>query len=368
MKKTAQWFAAVSSKMAAVLAMAIFFVGCNKEKTVQSYDVPKESTAPAMTDASQTDNAQLAFPADLRWTLPAGWTQVPVQEKAGAMFRPDAAISVSPDDAKMRATVSHLGDAPGARSVLENVNRWAGQVQLPKMTEQDLPKAVTHIKVRDVEVDVVDLEGASETLLGAIIPHNTETWFVKLSGPSAAVDEQKVRFATFVKSIHFEASPEPSVTPPSAGPAAPGNASGSVAGGVDGAQWTLPPNWTAEPGNSFRLATIHPDGNGATEIKVSKFAGLGGGAGANVTRWRGDVGLEAVDDAHADPGQLATFGGRSWTLHDYTGPADGGKRVIVAMLDANGETWFFKLIGPTDAVAKVKPAFDAFLASIKVGS
>ncbi|HWE03703.1 MAG TPA: hypothetical protein VG326_14960 [Tepidisphaeraceae bacterium] len=353
--------------LAAAVSMSICSVGCDKEKAIRSYDVPKESTAPATADAgnSQPDLSEVTFPADLRWTLPAGWTQVPVAPNDSAMFRPDAAISVAPADPKMLLTVSHLGDAPGARSVLENVNRWAGQLQVPKMTEADLPKVVTHVKAADVEIDVVDLEGPGNTLLAAIIPHAADTWFVKLSGPSAAIDEQKERFANFVHSIHFDANP-PSA--PVAGAPSPGNGGSSVATGIDGARWTLPPTWTAEPGNAMRLATIHPDGNGATEIRVSKFAALGGGAGANVTRWRGDVGLGAVDDAQADPGQQATLGGRSWTIHDYTGPAGGGKRVIVAMLDSNGDTWFFKLIGPTDAVGKAKNAFDQFLASVKIGS
>ena len=355
--------------LATALPLAFISIGCDKEKSVRSYDVPKESTTPTMADAGAPSEAtEVTFPGDLRWTLPAGWTQVAVPANASAMFRPDAAISVSPDDAKLLLTVTHLGDAPGARSVLENVNRWAGQLQLPKMADGDLSKVVTHMKLPDVETDVVDLEGPGNTLLGAIVPHGGDTWFLKLSGPSAAVNEQKEKFANFVHSVHFDANP--SVVPPApvVGPPVQGNGDSSVATGVDGAKWTLPPGWTAEPGSTMRLATIHPGGNGATEIIVSKFAGLGGGLGANATRWRRSVGLDPVDDANADPGQQVTLGGSSWTIHDYTGPADGGKRLIVALLDSNGQTWFFKLIGPTDAVGKVKPAFDQFLASVKVAS
>ncbi len=375
MNKTAQ----LSLFLAASLPLAAFSIGCDKEKTVRSYDVPKETSTPTVADVTApppADAGQLTFPLDLRWTLPDGWAQIPVSASAGAMFRPDAAISVSPDNSKLLLTVSHLGDAPGARSVLGNVNRWAGQVQLPNMTDADLPKVTTHIKLADVEVDVVDLEGAGTSLLGAIIPHNTETWFLKLSGPSAAIGEQKERFARFVQSVHFDSNPAvaptPSVPPaqgPAVGPPLPGEANGSVATGVDGAHWTLPPNWTAEPSNDqFLMATVYPDGNGATPIKVSRIAGVGGGAGANVSRWRGFVGLEPVDNANADPGQQLNIGGRSWTIHDYTGPADGGRRIIIALSDANGETWYFKLLGKTDAVAKVKPAFDQFLASVKIGS
>jgi hypothetical protein len=101
------------------------------------------------------------------------------------------------------------------------------------------------------------------------------------------------------------------------------------------------------------------------EIKVSKFGAVGGGAGANVTRWRGEVGLAPVSDAEADPGQTVKAGAATLTVHDYTGPANGGTREIIAQTDAGGATWYFKLIGPTSAVAAQKAAWDQFLASLR---
>ncbi len=139
----------------------------------------------------------------------------------------------------------------------------------------------------------------------------------------------------------------------------------AVSSGVAGATWTLPAGWTAKPGDAMRLATIHPAGNGNTEIKVSKFGAISGGLGMNVSRWHGDVGLDPVDDEHADAGQQVMIGNRPWTIHDYTGPAAGGRRVIIASTDSGGETWYFKLLGPTEAVGGVKGDFDRFLAGIK---
>ena len=356
--------------LAFALAAGVFSAGCEKVKTVRSYEAPKETPSVIADSGSANPDmpaAPAGFPADLRWTLPRGWTQAAVPGAAGAAFRPDAAIRVSPDDPKLLLTISHLGDSPFARSVLENVNRWAGQIQAPKMTEADLPKGVTHIAIGDQSADVAELDGEGRKMLGAIVPHASETWFIKLSGESAAVGAQKENFLQFVKSLHFDtgnSAPAPA-NPPANPIAGPGEAASPVAAGVAGATWTLPNGWTATPGDSFRVATLHPGDNALTEIRVSKFAGLGGGAGANVSRWHGDVGLDPVDDAHADTGQQVNLGGRTWTLHDYTGPANGGRRVIVAMTDAGGGTWFFKLLGPTDAVAKAKPEFDQFLASVK---
>jgi len=45
----------------------------------------------------------------------------------------------------------------------------------------------------------------------------------------------------------------------------------------------------------------------------------------------------------------------TFTIHDYSGPAKGGTREIVALTELNGATWYFKLIGPTDAVTAQNP-------------
>jgi len=85
----------------------------------------------------------------------------------------------------------------------------------------------------------------------------------------------------------------------------------------------------------------------------------------NVSRWRGEVGLGPVDDATAEPGVKSKLGDVNVTTFDYTGPANGGSRLIVATVDAAGQTWFFKLSGPTATIAAQKAAFDQFLASLK---
>ena len=229
---------------------------------------------------------------------------------------------------------------------------------------------VTHLEAGGIPVDVVDLKNDAGTrLLGAIMPHADDTWVFKLSGPIEAVSSQKSSFDEFIRSIRFDQAP-PAPAAPVLGPAVPGGSQPGIfrATGIDGAQWALPTGWTAEAGNGFLLASIHPAGNSLAQIKVSNFRGVGGGAGANVSRWRGAVGLDPVDDAHADAGQNVTLGGRPWTIHDYTGPANGGSRLIVASTDAAGIMWFFRLEGPTDAIGKIKADFDQFLASIRIGS
>lgn len=338
----------------------LLIAGCDRDKTITAYQSPKEAEVAGDSEMPQGVK-------DLHWTLPAGWKSVPVPEKMG--FRPSAAVQVS-DDPDFIMTISELPGSPGARSLAANLARWAGQLQMEPPTDAELPNVVTRAMVGETPVDVISLDnGKGKCILGAIAPHGAATWVFKLSNSSEAVDKQRSAFDQFIHSIRFDAAPA-GATPEVAGPSSPGAVApssaseDSVSAGAGGAHWTLPAGWTAEPGTTMRLATIHPDGNGPAEIRVSKFGGIAGGAGANVSRWRREVGLDEVDDAHADAGQTRIFPSGAWTIHDYTGPANGGSRLIVASVDHAGETWFFKLLGPAGDVGKIKPDFDRFLASV----
>ncbi len=348
------------------LSLALVLTGCDRDKEVRSYQAPKDTPAATVADsgATPTESADLTAPGDLRWTLPADWKQIP--PPAGRQgIRATAAIQI-PGTPPMVMTISRLGE--GARVLAPNVSRWAGMIKLSPPSPEDATKFVTHSQHGDVSSDVIDLNNPAnqQRLLGALVPHESDTWAFKVSGPSDQIAAQKAKFDEFIASLKFE-SAAPAPAPVTQGPPTPSADGGSGATGVENAHWTLPVGWTAEatPGQ-MRLATIHP-GNGAALIKVSKFASVGGGLGVNVSRWRREVGLDPVDDAHADSGTKITVGGGACTIHDYTGPANGGTRLIVAAVEVNGETWYFKLSGPEAEVTAQKAAFDQFLGSLKFG-
>lgn len=368
MKRDLNCAVKVLGKILAAALPIILVAGCKKDDDVRSSQVPKElkeAAAEPEADATAAGTGDLGFPGDLRWKLPADWKQVP--PPAGRMgIRAAAAIQVSPEDPKLLLTMSQL---PPDREIIQaNIDRWSGMVHLTAPTGDDLKKVMTQRNNGDVTIAVIDLNNPAEPalrLLGAIVisasADRGQIWAMKVTGPAAKITAQKGRFDEFLGSIRFAASgaaPTGAETPP----AAP-----EIATGADGVTWTLPAGWTAEPGSAtnMRVATIHPGGNGATEIKVSKFGTIGGGLGANVTRWRREVGLGAVSDEEADAGQKVPFGPTTFTVHDYTGPVNGGTREVVVLTELNGATWYFKLIGPTDAVNAQKPAFDQFLSSLR---
>jgi len=141
-----------------------------------------------------------------------------------------------------------------------------------------------------------------------------------------------------------------------------------TAGGAD-LKWTAPATWVAKPASAMRKATytIKGDGGAEAELAVTAFPGDVGGEAANLTRWRGQLGLpeapaadiaKAVTRLEAGPLKVA--------LADFANDkATPPSRLLGAIVPAGGDTWFFKLTGPPALLEKEKPAFIEFLKTIK---
>jgi hypothetical protein len=94
---------------------------------------------------------------------------------------------------------------PGAAGgLLENVNRWRGQIGLPPFEESHLAAETTQIKSESgLTLVTVDMTGPSgERILGAVLEHGSESWFFKIKGPDALVLSEKPAFLAFIKSVH----------------------------------------------------------------------------------------------------------------------------------------------------------------------
>jgi hypothetical protein len=113
-------------------------------------------------------------------------------------------------------------------------------------------------------------------LLGAIVPHDDQTWFFKILGPSEEVKQQIEPFVLFLKSLDFsEAAPH----------------------------WRLPPGWQAssQPPVPGRFATIDVTADLALTVTAlatpeSDFEDY---LLRNVNRWRDQLALPALN-----PGDL----------------------------------------------------------------
>ena len=135
-----------------------------------------------------------------------------------------------------------------------------------------------------------------------------------------------------------------------------------------------PPGWQRQPPAPMRKASFVVEGaDGAkVDISVTSFQGESGGLLANINRWRGQLGLEAVDAEHLESIiERRTLAGRDFVIVDLANeqaPADKKQRVIGAIVPAPGETWFFKMTGDDALTAAQKPALLEVLESAEFRS
>ena len=128
--------------------------------------------------------------------------------------------------------------------------------------------------------------------------------------------------------------------------------------------WTAPANWTAQPGTPMRKAGYKITAAGGTaELTVTAFPGDVGGDLANVNRWRNQLQLPPLSagELSATVQSVATES-MAFKLTELNG---GTQSTLSAWVMHDGSSWFFKLTGDTAVVAAEKPAFLAFLKTIK---
>jgi hypothetical protein len=138
-----------------------------------------------------------------------------------------------------------------------------------------------------------------------------------------------------------------------------------TAGGSD-LRWTAPASWTPKAGSSMRKGSFTVKRDGAeADFAITAFPGDTGGLHANLNRWRGQVGLPnaAPADLDASVQHLDGLGGMHFDVVDLVGPS--GTRMLGAITSNNGNSWFFKLMGPDTLVAGEKQAFIEFLHTVK---
>ena len=179
-----------------------------------------------------------------------------------------------------------------------------------------------------------------------------------------------------VKVYHVESTDAAAPTPPPvAAPAAmPGKMPMTMPAGLPAPdnsglpplKYALPAGWTEKPATQMRVASFEVSANGKTaDISVIPLGGAAGGMTANVTRWRGQVGLPPVtDEETVKAAELAAVGDQPADLFDLAG---GGQRIIAVIFHRADTAWFFKMTGDAQLVEAQKPAFVSFLKTVQFG-
>ena len=135
-------------------------------------------------------------------------------------------------------------------------------------------------------------------------------------------------------------------------------------------QWTVPAAWKQVPASGMRYAafTITDDDPPVTltviPLPPSPLA-------ANVNRWEAELGLPPSKEDDVDKVvQHIDANGSHIDFIELTGPDVPGqprKRMLAAMVENQGKTWFFKAVGPAEKMAAQKQNFEVFLKSLKFG-
>jgi hypothetical protein len=135
--------------------------------------------------------------------VPEDWKEIP-GSKAPRMI----AFTVGPDDKKAELVVTRFGQGK-AGGILDNVNRWRGQIGLPsvenmqnvQMTDTTAGQAPAIMLEFDNPGGAGD--ATAKRMLVAMSVIGPDEWFFKLTGPPDAVDKQKAAFEGFLKSLEF---------------------------------------------------------------------------------------------------------------------------------------------------------------------
>lgn len=129
--------------------------------------------------------------------------------------------------------------------------------------------------------------------------------------------------------------------------------------------WRAPAEWRESPDNPVMRVAIYviEDPTGPVEVTITRFPGDVGGVHANVNRWRGQIGLGAVEPAAIDD-LTEPFGGAAWS--GYFVELHGAERSMLAagIYEAAADhTWFVRVVTDRDTAARLKPQVKEFAKS-----
>jgi len=257
----------------------------------------------------------------ITWTVPEGW-----REERGSKLR-YATFHLESKNQSLEVTVVALGREAG--TLLANVNRWRGQIGLAPATQAELGKVSKEVKVHGVAGTLVDMAGKAVPMAAMTAPPNPGR-AAPLAARSAPEDGQASPF-----------------------------------------KYALPQGWKALGAKgAMNLATFEiSDGDRLARVTVLPLGGQAGGLVENVNRWRGQLGLDRVGDAEVrkEVRQIQVAGAAADYV-DLLGPQTAGaerQRILAVIVPRGDSTWFFKMSGPADLVAKQKSAFEAFMSSVQ---
>ena len=273
------------------------------------------------------------------WTLPEGWRLSNKSADGGSGISRAATIEIGAAEKPLELAVTTfptVGD-PG-NFVLQNVNRWRGQMGDSPLGSQDLVGAPQAGEGELGETTRLLIDGSTATL-------------VNLQGTLASGGMGRAPFA----------SAKPAT--PSAPPAA------EAARDTGAPKFDVPDGWTAAQGTGLSVASYRVgQGDGTAEVTVTPLAAAAGDLASNVNRWRTQLKLKAWTAAELQENvKPIDVGGTQGSFVEFSGPESSQPReaILGVIVVQRERAWFIKLRGDAEVAKGEKERFESFVRSAK---
>ncbi len=376
-----------------VVAMASLLPGCGQEESIRTYRVAKEDQAPRRVAEPASGSPQVMLGAivphgdaawffklqsspDLarahrddflqvleslgfdaegrpRWRLPDGWSERIEQGITYArLTEPAEGVAITVTQLPVRSGGT---GAEWERYVLENINRWRGQLGLPPAAWEEV---------------LQDLKELPELASGS-----RPAYWIELEGQASGGGAPFMggggRMTAFGSGQPAGATGDPAAGR-SGGPAAASAAPRSTESADRSAgslQFVASPHWRAQDvaGSGMRLAAFQIEREGkAAEVTLIE---AGGDIRANLGIWFGQIGVqpdEGMTERVIDDAESVDVNGVPAKVYLVEGAGEGrGEAILVADIPRGPQSLFVKMKGDADLVRAEREAFERFLASLK---
>jgi hypothetical protein len=135
-------------------------------------------------------------------------------------------------------------------------------------------------------------------------------------------------------------------------------------GGVQGQlKWTLPAGWQDKALSEMRVGSFNAPGKDgeSADVSIIPLPSMGPAMELNnLNMWRGELQLPPATKAESEPVAIGPGQGKLYEIADGKTPG----RIMVAVLDHQGTSFYFKIRGGDAVVREQKPAFLQFLKSV----
>ena len=174
-----------------LILLSTLISSCKKDQ-IKTYILPKE-VIPVV-------NLQKSL--KLSWSFPLSWEKTTVNK----IRKESYAVPITPEINGDFSIISFPGEAGG---ILQNVNRWRGQLGLSNITEADLlevSKKITHNSLNILFFNMESSPKHNQTqfkqILVATFLFNQERYFIKLTSPKIIPQEIHSQFIAIIENTH----------------------------------------------------------------------------------------------------------------------------------------------------------------------